>query len=292
MAKQKKNKPSVTLDYVSIIHLVTRHTSAMSDIPSLLAKLLHDLSEENYDRTFSAYRFWIELGAAHGGVPNDKLSTDIQNNTRPDLLQASYQELTSQGNTRQDWVNSLAGQLGYIDYNMPPSCLHTFSGKLIHDNVPLLLRFISDAELDPVLSTYANGLHDRWCGELLQEFFWKNLYYTPGERTIYSRDFCAFYTNVNLIAHWINLGHVQLEDVRDRILQSLTFQPTVHPHQLNSLMILLKISGATFAAYVDPSIMDRCCDLLKPSNLGSKLVATGLAEVRTPILMLKIIYEC
>jgi len=264
------------------------------DISSLLAKLLYDLSEENYDRTFSAYRFWIELGAAHGGTPNDKLFTDIQNNTKPDLLQASYEELTNQRNTRPDWVNSLAGQHMYIDYTMPPGSLDTFSGKLIHDNVPLLLRFISDAELEPVFSTYANGLHDRWCSGSLQEFFWKNLYYTPGERSIYakSRDFCAFYTRVNLIAHWVNLGHVKLEDVRDRILQSLTFQPTVHPHQLNSLMILLKISGATFAAYVDPSVMDRCCDLLKPSNLGSKLVAAGLAEVRTLILTIEISFEC
>ena len=95
----------------------------------------------------------------------------------------------------------------------------------------------------------------------------------------------------NLVAHWVNLGYVELEDVRDHILQSLAFQPTVHPHQLNSLMILLKISGATFAAYVDPSVMDRCCDLLKPSNLSNKSVLFELAEVRALILTVKINYE-
>jgi len=159
---------------------------------------------------------------------------------------------------------------------------------------PLLFRFISDAELDPILSTYAISLHDRWCRGSLQGFFRQSLCYLPGQRysTPTSYDFCRLYTNVNLIAHWVNLGHVQLEDVRDRILQSLTFQPTVHPHQLNSLMILLKISGATFAAYVDPSVMDRCCELLKPSNLGSEQVAAGLAEVRTLILTIKINFEC
>ena len=53
-------------------------------------------------------------------------------------------------------------------------------------------------------------------------------------------------------------------------------------------MILLKISGATFAAYVDPSVMDRCCDLLKPTNLGKQLVLIELAEVSAPILTVKI----
>jgi len=261
------------------------------DISSLLAKLLYDLSEKNYDRIFSAYRFWIELGAAHGTMPKDKLFTDIQNNTKPDLLQASHEELTNQRNTRPDWVNPRAGRL--VGFNMSLGGLDTFSGKLIHDNVPLLLRFINDAELDPVLSIYAKGLNDRWCRGSLQEFFRKNLYYAPGNRptSVTSRNFCELYTSVNLIAHWVNSGHVQLEDVRDRILQFFTFQPTVHPHQLNSLMILLKISGATFAAYVDPSVMDRCCNLLKPSNLGSE-VAAGLAEVRTLILPIKISFEC
>jgi hypothetical protein len=57
-------------------------------------------------------------------------------------------------------------------------------------------------------------------------------------------------------------------------------------------MILLKISGATFAAYVDPSVMDRCCDLLKQSDLRSKLVLAELAEVRVLILTIKISYKC
>ena len=102
---------------------------------------------------------------------------------------------------------------------------------------------------------------------------------------------CEFYTRVNLIAHWVNLGYVELEDVRDHILQSLAFQPTVHPHQLNSLTILLKISGATFAAYVDSSVMDRCCDLLKPSNFRNRPVLNELAEVRALLLTAKINYE-
>jgi len=56
-------------------------------------------------------------------------------------------------------------------------------------------------------------------------------------------------------------------------------------------MILLKISGATFATYVDSSVMDRCYDLLKPSNLAGRLVDINLAAVRALILTVRINYE-
>ena len=130
------------------------------------------------------------------------------------------------------------------------------------------------------------------CRESLEQFFRQILDYIPGKwEGPASEQLCEFYTRVNLIAHWVNLGYVKLEDVRDHILQSLAFQPTVYHHQLNSLMILLKISGATFAAYVDSSVMDHCCDLLKPSNLSNRLVLTELAEVSAISLTVKINYE-
>ena len=235
-------------------------------------KLLHSLSEENYSRTFSAYRFWIKLGAAHGGVSNHQLYNDILSSasTRPDLITAPWWE----GKTVQ-----------YVT-------TYTARGQLIHSNVHLLLRFVTDAELDSVLSTYAIGLHDRLCRESLEQFFRQILDYIPGKwEGPASERLCEFYTQVNLIAHWVNLGYVKLEDIRDHILQSLILQPIVRSHQLNSLIILLKISGATFAAYVDPSVMDRCCDLLKPSNLNNTLVLMDLAEVSALIMMVKIIYE-
>jgi len=56
-------------------------------------------------------------------------------------------------------------------------------------------------------------------------------------------------------------------------------------------MILLKVSGATFAAYVYLSVMDRCCDFLKPSNASKQLVLIELAAVRALVLMVKINYE-
>ena len=62
-----------------------------------------------------------------------------------------------------------------------------------------------------------------------------------------------FYTNVNLLTHWANLRYLNVEDVQNRIL-SLAFQPIVYFHQLNALAILLRLSGATFAARVSPSV--------------------------------------
>ena len=240
-----------------------------------LMKLVYGISEENYDRTFSAYRFWIKLGTARGVVSNDQLYNDILGSVTT----------TQNRITTPQWDFNSTMYYNNVNQYVP-------RGQLIHGGTRLLPRFITDAELDPALSTYANGLHDRLCRESLEQFFKKNLDYIPGGwEGPTSEQSCEFYTWVNLIAHWVNLGYVKLEDIRDHILQSLAFQPTVHPHQLNSLMILLKISGATFAAYVDPSVMDRCCDLLKPSNVSGQLVPFELAEVRVPILTVKINYE-
>ena len=222
-------------------------------ISAHLTRFLCNLSKGNYDRTFSAYRFWIEVGPAFEAISKDQLYNDILSNTKPELI------------------------------TIPTSPM---DGRLIHTTVSLLLRFITDAESDLTLSTYAIGLHDRLCRESLEQFFKQSLDCPAwGSNTM---QIYEFYTRVNLIAHWVNLGYVQLEDVRDRILQSLTLQPTVLPHQLNSLMILLQISGPAFAAYMDPTVLDRCYDLLKPTNLTSKPVTAYLAQVRAPILTVKV----
>ena len=234
-------------------------------------KLFNDLTGENYASTFSAYRFWTEIGAAHEGMSNHQLDNDI--------LGCASRMSSSIITPRVDF-----GQVMIYDN----ADRYKPTGQLIHPNIHLLLRFITDAELDPAFSTYAVGLHDRLCRKSLKKFFRQTLDYVSGGPSSQS---CEFYTLINLIAHWVNLGYVKLEDVRDRILQSLIFQPTVHPYQLDSLMILLKISGATFAAHVDPSVMTRCCDLLKPSNLSCQTVLWELAEVSAPILKIETGYE-
>ena len=242
--------------------------------PWPLAKLLYNISETNYDSTFSTYRFWYGLGATHGGMSNHQLYNDLLSNPRADLTTLSFEWIPMDKQSRR------RGEKPQF----------TGKGQLIHNDAHLLLRFITDAEKDPILSTHAIGLHDRLCRESLEQFFRKTLDDVPGGWAA-EQWLSEFYTRVNLIAHWVNLGYAKLEDVRDYILQSLALQPTVYDHQLNSLMILLRISGATFAAYVDPSIMDRCCALLTPSNLKNRLVLTGLAQVRALISVIKRDYE-
>ena len=209
-------------------------------LSSFLTELVRSLSENNYEQSLSEYRFWMKLGAAHGWVNDYQLCDDIRAAMKPDLV-------------------------------YPLS-----SSQFIHPTSHLLIRFITDVGLDPVLSTYASNAQNRLCRESLERFVDRNVEFVSasGWNNSYVSE---FYTSVNFLAHWANLGYLSIEDVQDYILQSLTFQPTVHSHQLISLVVFLKISGATFAAYVDPSVMDRCCDLIESGNFGSSLV--GLAKV-------------
>lgn len=135
------------------------------------------------------------------------------------------------------------------------------SGTLIHPTSRLLLQFVTDIEGESGSSTHA-----RLCRTSLSDFFSDNLKIIR-DPTFHGRD--RFYTHVNFLAHWANLGYLSLEDVRDNILQSLTFKPTPDLHQLYSLFILLRIAGATFAAYVDPSVMENCFRVLEHPKSAS-----------------------
>ena len=73
-------------------------------------------------------------------------------------------------------------------------------------------------------------------------------------------EFCA---DVNLIAHWANLGFVEEAAIHNDILQSLISHPKMWDHQADALLILFKLAGATFETYADPSVVDRCFELLK-----------------------------
>jgi len=133
-----------------------------------------------------------------------------------------------------------------------PSCC-----GLIYSNTHLILRFASDVESDHLLAPYGSGLQSRLCAKSLRRFFSGNLSMASGGS-------CQeFYADVNLIAHWANLGYVEEVAIRNHILQSLVSHPTLHDHQAWALFILFKLAGATFGAYADPSAVDRCFDLLK-----------------------------
>ena len=132
-------------------------------------------------------------------------------------------------------------------------------GQLIHSSAHLILRLASDAESDGILAPYSSGLQDRLSSRTLRSFFANNLNSARSEST--SVDY--LYAEANLIAHWANLGYVEEAAMRHHVLQSLISHTKFHDHQADALIILFKLAGATFEAYADPSVVDRCFELLK-----------------------------
>ena len=130
----------------------------------------------------------------------------------------------------------------------------------------LIPRFVDDVESDPVFAPYSAGLRNRFCARILQEFFDGDL------ETMNAGVHCAsaqFYADVNFIAQCANLGYIEEDMIRDYIFQSLISHPKLHDHQVDALVILFKIAGATFEAYVDPAVVDRCFQLLKNHNFST-----------------------
>ena len=139
--------------------------------------------------------------------------------------------------------------------------------KSIHPTARLILRLVNDVELDSTLAPHNTGLRSLFCARILQEFFDEDLSIV---HTSSGRPWHNFYVDVNLIAHCANLGYIEEHTIRNHILQSLIYHPKVYDHQVNALAILFKIAGATFGAYVDPAVVDRCLELLKNHQLQSE----------------------
>ena len=148
---------------------------------------------------------------------------------------------------------------------------------LIHPTAHLVIRFIGDIEADKKISGYIPRLHVQHCTSALRRFFLDNLYFVRS-RNRTGRP-TSFLTDVNLIARWANLGYVEEETIRDHILQSLTSHPALYNHQADALFILFKLAGATFEAYADPLMIDRCFELLKGICDSVKI---GLLQVCSP----------
>ena len=124
----------------------------------------------------------------------------------------------------------------------------------------LIPRFVNDVESDPILAPHSAGLRSRFCTKILQNFFDTDL------GTVYANSGMpekSFYMDVNAIAHCANLGYMEEDTIRNHILQSLISHDQLHHHQAHALANLFKIAGATFRAYVDPVVIDRCFELLK-----------------------------
>ena len=72
--------------------------------------------------------------------------------------------------------------------------------------------------------------------------------------------------------------------IRNHILQSLISHPKLYSHQADALIILFKLAGATFEAYVDPAVVDRCFELLK-ANYTRDSTDWDLFQVRASCIV-------
>ena len=130
----------------------------------------------------------------------------------------------------------------------------------IYPTARLIPRLVSDVESDSILAPHSAGLRSRFCPRVLQEFFDEDL------RVVYrntGQPSGSYYMDVNLVAHCANLGYIEENTIRSHILQSLISHQRLHDHQVDALVILFKIAGATFGAYADPAVVDRCFELLR-----------------------------
>lgn len=128
----------------------------------------------------------------------------------------------------------------------------------IYPAAPLILRFVKEAESDSLLAPYSPGLRDL-CATIMEEFIEGDL------GIVYNADHAGghFYMDVNLIAHCANHGYMKEATIRNHILQPLISHWEFLDHHALALRLLFKIAGATFEAYVDPSVVDRCIELLE-----------------------------
>jgi len=136
--------------------------------------------------------------------------------------------------------------------------------SLIHPTARLIIGLAGEAESDHTLAPHAAGLQSRLCAESLRNFFNDNMVLVCQNETGCGRyPLTDFVADANLVACWVNLGYVEEAAIRNHILQSLISHGVLYDHQAYALVILFKLAGATFTAYADPSVVDRCFDLLR-----------------------------
>ena len=214
----------------------------MERIQEGLGLLISRISEKEYDQTFACYRLWIEITQTYCQKYPDQIFDSL------------FHHRGTQG-------------------------IQSGSAKFIHSVAHLIVRFACDAESDNTLAPYTIGLQKRLCAEILQEFF-KSCMGNVGDRELgRGRHMEQFLADANFVAHWANLGYVEEPAIRNHILQSLISHPKLYDHQACALIILFKLAGATFEKYVDPSVVDRCFDLLK-GHWSDNTVGKQLVQVR------------
>ena len=224
----------------------------MGTIEEILDLVVSKLSDQNYAQSFAFYRSWFDIGHTYHQISSDR------------VFDAVWRRIVAE------------------------SGINPETGNLFHSTDLLVLRFMSDVESDCILAPH--NLRSRLCTRSLQKFFSDNL---PAIKRLEDKrknrdanrsvsyswdphtDICV---NANLIARWANLGCVEEAAIRIHILQSLISHQQLYDHQADALIILFKLAGATFEAYADPSVVDRCFELLK-DHYSHHSVKGGLVQV-------------
>ena len=202
----------------------------MESIDRALSSVIENLSDENYSESFAFYRFWFDIGLRYHNIPPDQVFDAI-------------------------WKNRGV-------HSMDPR-----HNKLFLSTAHLTLRFARDVQSDRILAPHTPWLQGRLSAKSLQDFFSNNLEVVYEKEHYYGSNAEAeFYADTNLIAHWANLGYAEEAAIHNDILQSLISHLKLYDHQADALLILFKLAGATFEAYADTSLVDRCFELLKGHN--------------------------
>ena len=226
MCCKTKNRTRLFV-YITDRFAPTATIDAMEDIDKALGSAIASLSDQNHTQSLAFYRFWFDIGQTYHQIPPDQIFDAIWNNR---------------------WQGS----------GLDPG-----KGQLIHLTAHLVVRFVSDAESDHILAPHSLALGNRLCERALREFFRENLKIVWSINSGRDWPWGSICTDANLVAHWANLGCVGEATIRNHILQSLISHSKLHDHQADALIVLFKLAGATFEAYADPSVVDRCFELLK-----------------------------
>ena len=214
------------------------------DIEQALNSLVGEITDQNYEKSLACFRFWSNIGQTYCQFPYDP-ALDCSNTLSDHILDAVWRNRTATS-----------------------TVINPGSGKLIHPTAHLILRLARDGESDHLLAPHVDGLQTRLSTKILLEFFRTNLTLARGGGPYpnASQNFCTY---ANLIAHCVNLGHLEEDAIRNHILQSLITHPNLYDHQVDGLIILFKLAGPTFDRYADPSVVDRCFNILKDYDFCS-----------------------
>jgi len=194
--------------------------------PSLAIEGIFSDQKLDYERSLASYRLWFDIKRTYRQIPTDQIIDDIWSN---------YRQMNIRNSPSWDKFTCPATQL--------------------------ILRLTGDLESDLILAPYNSGLQSRLCKKVIQEFFINNIL---SVKSGYGAGYmCYLSPDVSLIAHWANLGYVEEHAIRNHILQSLISHSELYHHQADALCILFQVAGATFEAYVETSVVDRCFELLK-----------------------------